>query len=135
MVATEVGFDFVPEAEYAAEKVNMVGPEADRAVTGVEAESRSEEEPGLVVVEPCDKVSFGVVAWDSGTSSGPDSRADFVFEAEYMLAPFVGTHGDRSGAPAGPTALQLELVDKVDLVALETFVEDKVGDQEASAEQ
>lgn len=80
-------------------------------------------------------VSSGVVVGDSGASFEPEPRIELVFEAEYMMAPRVGTHGDRYGAPAGSTVVQPGLLDKVDPVELETFVEDMVGDQDASAEE
>lgn len=86
LIVTEVGSDLTLKAEDAAELVRIGKLVVDTALPVVEVEPRSEEEPGLVLVEPCYKALSGVVAWYSGASFELEPKVEPVFEADYRMA-------------------------------------------------
>lgn len=95
--------------------VNTAEP-GDTTGTGSEAEPRSAAE--LVVSEPHYKPSSVVVvvaAWDSGTSSGFESRAGFVFVVEDRRGPFENIQGGAFEVLVG--APTVDLLDKPETAA------------------
>lgn len=132
-IVTEVESDSSSEAEDAAELVRTVRPVADMTLPVVVAEPRTEEEPGLVVVGPCYKVSSGVVALHSGASFGLEPMVEPVFEADYRMAQEMGMLGYLSGAPAEHIVIQPGLLNKA--YHTELMLVDMVEDQIASGEE